>query len=62
MELCETFGDLIIMRSTSPVTDLYVCIGSAYQVVGATSGPTFNVEFTGTSGNSPCTEPIDFVC
>jgi hypothetical protein len=62
MEICETYGDPIVMRSTSPVTDLYVCIGSAYQVVGPTSGPTFTVEFTGLSGNSPCTPPFDFIC
>jgi len=62
MEICETYGEPIVMRSTSPVTDLYVCIGSAYQVLSAASGPTFTAEFTGVSGNSPCTPPVDFFC
>ncbi len=65
-ETCSTIGvTTYIMRSTTTVPYAYVnADGGCYQIFNTASGPSYNVTYSGTGGNSPCPSegPTDFFC
>ncbi len=64
-ENCESYGDQFIVRSTTPITEPFVCTSFGLaQLEGGATGPTYNAERAGVQGSHPCPSQgfVDIVC